>query len=36
MPFEGYVDEDEQLEGHPVCYCAKGGDEAEGCGAVSC
>jgi hypothetical protein len=32
--FEGYVDEHEEFERHPVCDGAEGGDEAKCCGTV--
>lgn len=28
--FEGYVDEDEEFEAHPICDCAESGDKREG------
>lgn len=32
MSLEGYVDKNEKLKAHPVCYGAERGNESKGCG----
>lgn len=36
VSFESHIDKDEELNAHPVCQCAEGGNEAEGNGALKC